>query len=83
MHGPLSPFEKYGRQAEQQFMYDFLPLFMLLLVSVTGLALTFMNIFMHGAGQPAMSLDSPMVSHHYIDFIFRLENLRTLPLSAQ
>jgi hypothetical protein len=43
-------------RAEQQFMYDFLPLFMLLLVSVTGLALTFMNIFMHGAGQPAMSL---------------------------
>ncbi|MCT4477387.1 hypothetical protein N0U24_09480 [Peribacillus frigoritolerans] len=43
-------------RAEQKFIYDFLPLFMLLLVSITGLALTFMNIFMHGAGQPAMSL---------------------------
>ncbi|MEF2094484.1 hypothetical protein V3595_07375 [Bacillus sp. CFBP9009] len=43
-------------RAEQKFIYDFLPLFMLLLVSITGLALTFMNIFIHGAGQPAMSL---------------------------
>ncbi|AXN41091.1 hypothetical protein CN689_02035 [Peribacillus butanolivorans] len=43
-------------RAEQKFMYDFLPLYMLLLVSVTGLSLTFMNIFLHGAGQPAMSL---------------------------
>ncbi|KAA9022576.1 hypothetical protein [Niallia endozanthoxylica] len=43
-------------RAEQKFLYDFLPLYMLLLVSVTGLALTFMNIFLHGAGQPVMSL---------------------------
>ena len=43
-------------RAEQKFIYDFLPLYMLLLVSITGLALTFMNIFLHGAGQPAMSL---------------------------
>ncbi|MFD6440727.1 hypothetical protein ACFWDG_13120 [Peribacillus sp. NPDC060186] len=43
-------------RAEQKFMYDFLPLYMLLLVSITGLALTFMNIALHGAGQPAMSL---------------------------
>ena len=43
-------------RAEQKFLYDFLPLYMLLLVSITGLALTFMNIFLHGAGQPAMSL---------------------------
>lgn len=43
-------------RAEQKFMYDFLPLYLLLLVSITGLALTFMNIFLHGAGQPAMSL---------------------------
>lgn len=43
-------------RAEQKFLYDFLPLYMLLLVSITGLALTFMNMFLHGAGQPAMSL---------------------------
>lgn len=43
-------------RAEQKFMYDFLPLYMLLFVSITGLSLTFMNIFLHGAGQPAMSL---------------------------
>ncbi|MBU8878017.1 hypothetical protein BGM26_03305 [Bacillus sp. FJAT-29790] len=43
-------------RAEQKFIYDFLPLYMLLLVSITGLALTFMNVFLHGAGQPAMSL---------------------------
>jgi hypothetical protein len=43
-------------RAEQKFLYDFLPLYMLLLVSITGLALTFMNIFLHGAGQPVMSL---------------------------
>lgn len=43
-------------RAEQKFLYDFLPLYMLLFVSITGLALTFMNIFLHGAGQPAMSL---------------------------
>ncbi|MFD2445128.1 hypothetical protein ACFSO7_14255 [Bacillus sp. CGMCC 1.16607] len=43
-------------RAEQTFMYDFLPLYMLLLVSLTGLALTFMNIFLHGEGQPIMSL---------------------------
>lgn len=43
-------------RAEQNFLYDFMPLYMLLLVSITGLALTFMNIFLHGAGQPAMSL---------------------------
>lgn len=43
-------------RAEQKFLYDFMPLYMLLLVSITGLALTFMNLFLHGAGQPAMSL---------------------------
>jgi nitrate reductase gamma subunit len=43
-------------RAEQKFLYDFLPLYMLLLVSITGLALTFMNMFLHGAGQPIMSL---------------------------
>ena len=32
-------------RAEQKFIYDFLPLYMLLFVSITGLALTFMNCF--------------------------------------
>ncbi|OCA85139.1 hypothetical protein [Pseudobacillus wudalianchiensis] len=43
-------------RAEQKFMYDFLPLYLLLLVAITGLLLTFMNIFLHGQGQPIMSL---------------------------
>lgn len=43
-------------RAEQKFIYDFLPLYLLLLISITGLALTFMNIFLGGWGQPVMSL---------------------------
>lgn len=43
-------------RAEQNFIYDFLPLYLLLFISVTGLALTFMNVFLHGWGQPVMSL---------------------------
>ncbi|MBN6885165.1 hypothetical protein [Cytobacillus horneckiae] len=43
-------------RAEQTILYDFLPLYMLLLISITGLALTFMNVFLHGVGQPIMSL---------------------------
>jgi uncharacterized membrane protein len=43
-------------RAEQNFMYDFLPLYLLLFICITGLLLTFMNIVMHGAGQPIMSL---------------------------
>ncbi|WML42917.1 hypothetical protein [Neobacillus sp. PS3-40] len=43
-------------RAEQNFMYDFLPLYLLLFISVTGLLLTFMNIVMHGHGQPIMTL---------------------------
>ncbi|NHM31555.1 respiratory nitrate reductase subunit gamma [Neobacillus terrae] len=43
-------------RAEQKFMYDFLPLYMLLFISVTGLLLTFMNVVLHGWGQPVMSL---------------------------
>lgn len=43
-------------RAEQKFMYDFLPLYMLLFVAITGLLLTFMNVVMHGYGQPVMSL---------------------------
>ncbi|NRD78037.1 hypothetical protein HPT25_11635 [Bacillus sp. BRMEA1] len=43
-------------RAEQKFMYDFLPLYLLLLISVTGLLLTFQNIVLHGWMQPQMSL---------------------------
>ncbi|CAH0345272.1 hypothetical protein [Bacillus sp. CECT 9360] len=43
-------------RAEQKFIYDFLPLYLLLLISITGLMLTFLNVFLHGWGQPVMSL---------------------------
>ncbi|GAA0324702.1 hypothetical protein GCM10008967_14100 [Bacillus carboniphilus] len=43
-------------RAEQTFIYDFLPLYLLLLVSITGLLLTVQNVFLHGFGQPTMSL---------------------------
>jgi nitrate reductase gamma subunit len=43
-------------RAEQTFMYDFLPLYLLLFISITGLLLTFSNMFLHGFGHPVMSL---------------------------
>ncbi|WP_166237787.1 respiratory nitrate reductase subunit gamma [Paenibacillus turpanensis] len=43
-------------RAEQTFMYDFMPLYMLLFVSVTGLLLTFSNLVMHGFLHPELSL---------------------------
>lgn len=43
-------------RAEQNFIYDFLPLYLLLFISITGLLLTVMNVFLHGWGQPVMSL---------------------------
>ncbi|MEH7335344.1 hypothetical protein V7161_22240 [Neobacillus drentensis] len=43
-------------RAEQKFMYDFLPLYLLLFISVTGLLLTVQNVFLHGWMQPQMSL---------------------------
>jgi nitrate reductase gamma subunit len=43
-------------RADQKFMYDFLPLYLLLFISITGLLLTFMNVFLHGAGHSIMSL---------------------------
>lgn len=43
-------------RAEQKFLYDFLPLYLLLFVSITGLMLTFINVFLHGAGHYVMSL---------------------------
>ncbi|WP_240374927.1 hypothetical protein [Bacillus piscicola] len=43
-------------RAEQTFMYDFMPLYLLLFVSITGLLLTFINVFLHGNGHYVMSL---------------------------
>jgi nitrate reductase gamma subunit len=43
-------------RAEQTFVYDFLPLYLLLFISITGLMLTFSNIFLHGFGHPVITL---------------------------
>ncbi|GAA0349346.1 hypothetical protein [Bacillus horti] len=43
-------------RAEQNFVYDFLPLYLLLFVSITGLMLTGSNIFLHGYGHPVITL---------------------------
>jgi hypothetical protein len=43
-------------RAEQTIVYDFLPLYLLLFVSITGIALTFINMFLHGWGHSVMSL---------------------------
>ena len=43
-------------RAEQKFIYDFLPLYLLLFISITGLLLTVQNVFLHGWMQPQMSL---------------------------
>lgn len=43
-------------RAEQTFAYDFLPLYMLLFISITGLMLTGSNIFLHGWGHPVITV---------------------------
>jgi hypothetical protein len=43
-------------RAEQTFVYDFLPLYMLLFISITGLMLTGSNLFLHGWGHPVITL---------------------------
>src|SRR5690625_7831238 len=43
-------------RAEQTYFYDFLPLHLLLFVSITGLTLPFSNLFLGGAGHPSFSL---------------------------
>lgn len=43
-------------RAEQSFAYDFLPLYLLLFISITGLMLTFNNIFLEGFAHPVMSM---------------------------
>ncbi|MDQ0246874.1 hypothetical protein J2S09_004494 [Bacillus fengqiuensis] len=71
-------------RAEQKFMYDFLPLYLLLLISITGLALTFMNVFLHGKGQPIMSLIhqySVIITLIYLPF-GKLAHIPFRPLSV-
>jgi hypothetical protein len=43
-------------RAEQTFVYDFMPLYLLLFVSITGLMLTGANIFLHGWGHPVITV---------------------------
>ncbi|MDF2651911.1 MAG: rane protein [Paenibacillus sp.] len=43
-------------RAEQNFVYDFLPLYLLLFISITGLMLTGSNIFLHGWGHPVITV---------------------------
>ncbi len=43
-------------RAEQTFVYDLLPLYLLLFVSITGLMLTFSNIVLGGWGHPVITL---------------------------
>ncbi|WP_128893993.1 hypothetical protein [Longirhabdus pacifica] len=42
--------------AEQTFIYDFMPLYLLLFISVSGLLLTVTNVFFAGFMQPTISL---------------------------
>ncbi|MFE8699566.1 hypothetical protein ACFYKX_02895 [Cytobacillus sp. FJAT-54145] len=71
-------------RAEQTFVYDFLPLYLLLFISVTGLALTFSNMFLHGWGHPVMSLIhqySVIVTLIYLPF-GKLAHIPFRPLSV-
>nr|WP_226035911.1 hypothetical protein [Aquibacillus saliphilus] len=71
-------------RAEQNFMYDFLPLYLLIFISVTGLLLTFINVFLHGAGHYVMSLIhqySVIVTLIYLPF-GKLAHIPFRPLSV-
>lgn len=71
-------------RAEQQFMYDFLPLYLLLFISITGLALTFINVFLHGAGHYVMTLIhqySVIITLIYLPF-GKLAHIPFRPLSV-
>ncbi|QQK78160.1 hypothetical protein HUG15_03450 [Salicibibacter cibarius] len=70
-------------RAEQSFLYDYLPLYLLLFVSVTGLLLTFSNIALHGWGHYTMSLIhqfSVIVTLIYVPF-GKLAHVPFRPLS--
>ncbi|UOR14014.1 hypothetical protein [Halobacillus amylolyticus] len=71
-------------RAEQKFIYDFLPLYLLLFISITGLALTFMNVFLHGQGHYVMSIIhqySVIVTLIYLPF-GKLAHIPFRPLSV-
>ncbi|CAN7625643.1 hypothetical protein [Paenibacillus sp. LjRoot56] len=71
-------------RAEQTFVYDFLPLYMLLFVSLTGLLLTFCNIVLHGYGHPVVTLVhqwSVIVTLIYIPF-GKLAHIPFRPMSV-
>ncbi|MCS7461528.1 hypothetical protein N0M98_15355 [Paenibacillus doosanensis] len=71
-------------RAEQTLIYDFLPLYMLLFVSITGLLLTFCNIFLHGYGHSVVTLIhqwSVIVTLIYIPF-GKLAHIPFRPMSV-
>lgn len=71
-------------RAEQSFAYDFLPLYLLLFVCVTGLALTFSNMFLHGKGHPVITMIhqwSVILTMIYIPF-GKLAHIPFRPLSV-
>lgn len=71
-------------RAEQKFMYDLLPLYLLIFISVTGLLLTFSNVFLHGWGHYAMSMIhqySVIITLIYLPF-GKLAHIPFRPLSV-
>ncbi|WP_186576372.1 hypothetical protein [Aquibacillus kalidii] len=71
-------------RAEQQLFYDFLPLYLLLFISITGLLLTVINVFLHGKGHYVMSLIhqfSVIVTLIYLPF-GKLAHIPFRPLSV-
>jgi hypothetical protein len=71
-------------RAEQSVIYDFMPLYMLLFVSVTGLLLTFSNIALHGFMHPILSLIhqfSVIITMIYLPF-GKLAHIQIRPLSV-
>ncbi len=48
--------KNWQARAEQSFLYDFLPLYLLLFISIISLLLTVSNLFLHGFGHPVMSM---------------------------
>lgn len=48
--------KNFQARAEQTFIYDLMPLYLLLIVSITGLMMTGTNVFLKGFGQPVISI---------------------------
>ncbi|ATO51841.1 hypothetical protein P4V86_22720 [Brevibacillus laterosporus] len=49
-------FKDMQARAEQSFVYDFLPLYLLMAISITGLFLTASNLFFAGFGHPVLKM---------------------------